>query len=190
MIDAVDHLIEIGLADKDRIGVTGGSYGGYATAWLSTRYSERFAAGVMFVGIGDWPAMLDSTDIPEEHYLVHALKRPWEEADLLRERSPITYADRCRTPLLILGGKDDPRVDPSQSKAMYRCLKLRGHAPVRLVQYPGEGHGNRKSCARFDYSVRMLQWLEHYLKGPAGDPPPPELRYDETAAPKKEAAGN
>lgn len=185
LIDAVDHFVASGLADKDKIGITGGSYGGYATAWCSTRYSERFAAGVMFVGISDKLAKIGSTDIPEEDYLVHSLKRPWEEYDFFKERSPITYADRCKTPLLILGGKDDTRVDPSQSKAMYRWLKVRGHAPVRLVQYPGEGHGNRKACARLDYNVRMLQWLEHYLKGPGGDAPNWDVRYDAFESPSK-----
>jgi dipeptidyl aminopeptidase/acylaminoacyl peptidase len=185
LIDAVDHFIASGLADKDKIGITGGSYGGYATAWCSTKYSERFAAGVMFVGISDKLAKIGSTDIPDEDYFVHSQKRPWEEYEFFKERSPITYADRCKTPLLILGGKDDTRVDPSQSKAMYRWLKLRGHAPVRLVQYPGEGHGNRKACGRLDYNVRMLQWLEHYLKGPGGDEPSWDVRYDVFETPSK-----
>lgn len=185
LVDAVDHLVASGLADKAKIGITGGSYGGYATAWCSTKYSERFAAGVMFVGISDKLSKVGSTDIPDEDYFVHSLKRPWEEYEFFKERSPITYADRCKTPLLILGGKDDPRVDPSQSKSMYRWLKLRGHAPVRLVQYPGEGHGNRKACGRLDYNVRMLQWLEHYLKGPGGDAPSWDVRYDVFETPSK-----
>jgi dipeptidyl aminopeptidase/acylaminoacyl peptidase len=177
LIDAVDHLIAAGVADGAKVGITGGSYGGYATAWCSTRYSERFAAGVMFVGISNKISKFGTTDIPDEEFDVHALHRPWEMLDFFRERSPITYADRCKTPLLILGGKDDTRVDPSQSKEMYRWLKVRGQAPVRLVQYPGEGHGNRKACAKLDYSVRMMQWLQHYLAGPGGTPPALDVEY-------------
>jgi hypothetical protein len=61
---------------------------------------------------------------------------------------------------------------------MYRHLKLRSAAPVRLVFYPGEGHGNRRSATRYDYNLRMLQWIEHYLVGPGGAMPPFELDYD------------
>jgi dipeptidyl aminopeptidase/acylaminoacyl peptidase len=80
--------------------------------------------------------------------------------------------------LLILHGKDDPRVNVGQSRELFRHLKLREQAPVRLVLYPGEGHGNRKSGARFDYNLRQLQWLEHYLTGAGGEMPPYELDYD------------
>jgi dipeptidyl aminopeptidase/acylaminoacyl peptidase len=178
LIDAVDHLIRIGVADSNRVGVTGGSYGGYATAWCVTRYSERFAAGVMFVGISDKVSKVGTTDIPDEEYLVHALRRPWEQWAFLLERSPIYHAGNCRTPLLILHGKDDPRVHVSQSLEMYRHLKLRSRAPVRLVLYPGEGHGNRRAASRYDYHLRMLGWFEHYLQGPGGNPPSWELSYD------------
>jgi dipeptidyl aminopeptidase/acylaminoacyl peptidase len=172
VVDAVDHLIQVGLVDKDRVGVTGGSYGGYATAWMSTYYSDRFAAGVMFVGISNKISKVGTTDIPNEEYLVHARKRPWDDWQFFLERSPVYYAERGRTPLLIMHGEEDPRVDPGQSRELYRHLKLRGSAPVRLVLYPGEGHGNRNSAARLDYSLRSMRWLEHYLVGPGGDPPP------------------
>jgi dipeptidyl aminopeptidase/acylaminoacyl peptidase len=95
------------------------------------------------------------------------------------ERSPIKYAAQSHTPLLILDGKDDPRVHPSQSLVFYRYLKVSGKAPVRLVLYPGEGHGNRFAAHRLDYSLRMLQWFEHYLKGPGGPPPGYDLEYEQ-----------
>lgn len=177
LVDAVDHFIQTGLADAKRIGVTGGSYGGYATAWCCTRYSDRFAAGVMFVGISDKVSKVGTTDIPDEEFYVHALMRPWDKWEFLLERSPIYHAGQTKTPLLILHGKDDPRVNPGQSLEMYRHLKLRSQAPVRLVLYPGEQHGNRKAAARLDYNLRMLRWLEHYLKGPGGERPPYELDY-------------
>ena len=177
LVDGVDHLIDIGLVDRERVGITGGSYGGYATAWCATRYSERFAAGVMFVGISDKISKVGTTDIPEEEFLVHARKRPWDNWQFFLERSPIYHAGQGRTPLLILHGTEDPRVNIGQSRELYRHLKLRGQAPVRLVFYPGEQHGNRKAAARYDYSLRSLQWLEHYLKGPGGEPPPYELDY-------------
>ena len=178
LVDAVDHLIETGLVDRDRVGVTGGSYGGYATAWCSTRYSDRFAAGVMFVGISDKISKVGTTDIANEEFYVHALKRPWDDWQFMLERSPIFYAGQSRTPLLIMHGKDDPRVDPGQSRELFRHLKLRGQAPVRLVFYPGEGHGNRKAAARYDYSLRMLRWMEHYLAGEGGAMPAFEIDYE------------
>ncbi len=177
LVDGVDHLIEMGLVDKAKVGVTGGSYGGYATAWCSTRYSDRFAAGVMFVGISNNLSKSGTTDIPDEMYLVHHRKRVWEDWQYFLERSPIYYAEQARTPLLILHGEDDPRVHPSQSLELYRTLKLLGKTPVRLVLYPGEGHGNRRAAARLDYNLRLMRWMEHYLKGDGGDPPAPELDY-------------
>lgn len=182
IVDAVDHLVQIGVADRNKVGITGGSYGGYATAWASTYYTERFAAGVMFVGISDNISKLGTTDIANEMFLVHSRKRPWDNWQFFLERSPIYHAGKSRTPLLILHGKEDPRVHPSQSLELYRYLKLHGKTPVRLVWYPGEGHGNRRAASRLDYHLRMLQWFEHYLKGPGGNPPPPEIEYEEKVA--------
>lgn len=178
LIDAIDHLIATGVADKDKIGVTGGSYGGYATAWMSTRYSERFAAGVMFVGISDKISKVGTTDIPDEEYLVHARKRPWDAFDFFAERSPIRYVKKAKTPLLIMHGKDDPRVHPTQSMELFRFLKVLDQTPVRLVLYPGEGHGNRKAAARYDYNLRMMRWFDTYLKGTGQEKPSVEVDYN------------
>lgn len=178
LVDAVDHLVDAGIVDKAKVGITGGSYGGYASAWAATYYSARFAASVMFVGISDNVSKLGTTDIPEEMYLVHHRKRLWEDWQYFAQRSPIHYVQRHHTPLLILHGKEDSRVDPSQSRELYRHLKTLGQAPVRLVLYPGEGHGNRRAAARFDYQLRSLQWMEHYLQGPGGEPPAYAIDYD------------
>jgi dipeptidyl aminopeptidase/acylaminoacyl peptidase len=177
LVDAVDHLIAAGLVDRERVGVTGGSYGGYATAWSATRHSERFAAGVMFVGISEKVAKLGTSDIPVELYSVHARRWPWENWQLMLERSPVYWVEQARTPLLILGGDADPRVHPSQSLVLYRYLKLLDKAPVRYVVYPGEKHGNRNAAARLDYTLRAVRWFEHYLQGPGGAPPPPAVDY-------------
>ena len=179
LVDGVDHLVAMGLVDGARVGVTGGSYGGYASAWGATRYSDRFAASVMFVGISDNISKFGTSDIPYELNKVHHRKWPWEDWTYFLERSPIYHVDKARTPLLILHGTDDPRVPPGQSMELYRHLKVRTQTPVRLVLYPGEGHGNRRAASRLDYSLRMMQWMEHYLKGPGGAPPPYELSYEE-----------
>lgn len=172
LVDAVDHLIATGLVDKKKVGITGGSYGGYATAWGSTYYSDRFAAGVMFVGISDNVSKVGTTDIPYEMYLVHHMKWLWEDWDYFKERSPIYHIKKAKTPLLIMHGKNDPRVHPSQSMELYRHLKVRAKAPVRLVLYPGEGHGNRRAASRLDYNLRMLRWMKHFLQKDAKQAPP------------------
>lgn len=177
LIDGIDHLVAMGLVDKDHVGITGGSYGGYASAWGATYYSDRFAASVMFVGISDNISKVGTTDIPEEMYLVHHRKRLWDDWDYFRDRSPIRHVQKCHTPTLILHGKQDPRVHPSQSLELHRHLKTLAQAPVRLVLYEGEGHGNRKAAARFDYSLRLMQWMEHYLQGPGGEAPDYALDY-------------
>ncbi len=179
LVDAVDHLVASGLVDKAKVGITGGSYGGYASAWGATHYSDRYAASVMFVGISDTLSKFGTTDIPREEFLVHARRYPWDDWNLMLERSPIREVQKGHTPLLIMHGRDDPRVHPSQSLELYRYVKTLGQAPVRLVLYPGEGHGNRRAASRLDYNLRMLQWFEHYLKGPGGAPPPYELEYPE-----------
>ena len=89
----------------------------------------------------------------------------------MRRRSPITHFQKCRTPLLILNGQSDTRVHPAQSLALYRAVRTYGKTPVRLVRYPGEPHGNRRTGSRLDFSLRLMRWMNHYLKGPGGDPP-------------------
>lgn len=182
IVDGVDYLIEIGIADPDRIGVTGGSYGGYATAWMSTRYSERFAAGVMFVGISNNLSKWGTSDIPDELYYVHSRQRMWQsDAYWMNylQRSPIYHVDNAQTPLLIMHGAEDTRVHPAQSLELYRHIKVRRpDVPVRLVLYPGEGHGNVRSGSRLDYSLRAMDWFNAFLKGD-GTPPPLDIALPE-----------
>ncbi|AKQ43455.2 hypothetical protein CP97_13005 [Aurantiacibacter atlanticus] len=165
LVDAKYALVEAGIADADRVGVTGGSYGGYATGWSSTYYSEEFAAGVMFVGISNQISKVGTGDIPMEMYLVHARQWPWENWQHFLEVSPIYYVDRADTPLLIMHGDSDPRVSPTQSLELYRNIRIRRpDTPVRLVYYPGEGHGNARAASRYDYNLRMMEWFDTYLK--------------------------
>ena len=97
-------------------------------------------------------------------YLVHERAWPWEEWDHLLERSPIFHVDRADTPLLIMHGEEDTRVSPTQSLELYRHMRTRRpDTPVRLVLYPGDGHGNAMAAARYDYSLRMMEWFDTYL---------------------------
>ena len=188
IVDAKAHLVDIGLVDPDRVGITGGSYGGYATMWGSTALTEHFAAGVAFVGISNLVSKFVSGDIPRELYEVHTRFWPWDDWELTLERSPIFHAGNSRTPLLILGGDSDTRVNPSQSLQLYQTLKLRSDTPARLVIYPGEGHGNSRTAAQLDYAMRMTRWMDHYLMDPGGEAPPYELDHAGRLAEIKEGA--
>ena len=177
LVDAKRALVDMGIADPDRTGVTGGSYGGYATAWSSTRWSEEFAAGVMFVGISNQISKFGTGDIPYEMYNVHSRAWPWDNWMKMLEVSPIYHVDKANTPLLIMHGEEDTRVDPGQSLELYRAIKVRKpDVPVRLVFYPGEGHGNQRAAARYDYNLRMMRWFDTYLKTGDRDAPLPAER--------------
>ncbi len=180
-VDAIGHFEELGWVDPDRVGLGGGSYGGYAGAWAATRQTEHFAAAVAFVPITHVATKYLTTDIPWEYYYVHYEEMwPFEQWDYMEERSPLTYAPDSRTPLLLAGGTSDPRVHPSQPFMLYRAIKQTTDTPVRYVQYPGEGHGNSTNVYRYDYLLRTLRWFEHYLRpgDHRGDPLPPlDLDY-------------
>ena len=176
LVDFKNHLVDMGLVDSKRVGITGGSYGGYASAWGATKLTEHFAASVMFVGVTNQLSKFGTTDISNEMHLVHARSYPWDKWQWYLERSPIYWAGQSETPLLIMHGKDDPRVHPAQSMELYRYMKVHGK-DVRLVYYPGEGHGNRKVAAQYDYSLRLMRWMDNYLIEGKKDMPDYEIDH-------------
>lgn len=173
--DGIDWLAAAGVADKARVGLAGGSYGGYAAAWFASRYTEKVRAVCMFVGISDLTSKRLTTDIPYEELYVHSGKRIEDMWQQSLERSPIYWARRSKSAVLILGGAADPRVHPGQSVEFYRLLKMNDHPAVRFVQYPGEGHGNAKQPGRADVLFRLLDWFEWYVRDakPLDGPMPP-----------------
>lgn len=179
-LDAIEHFVGLGWVDRARVGIGGGSYGGYTAAWAATRHTEHFAAAVSFVPITHVATKWLTSDIPWEFYLVHYEEMwPHEQWDFLEERSPLTYAHQTRTPLLLGGGTSDTRVHPSQPFMLYRAVKETTDTPVRYVQYPGEGHGNRINVYQYDYMLRALQWFDTYLApGDQRKTPLPPLDVD------------
>lgn len=180
-LDAIAHFDAAGLIDTKRVGIGGGSYGGYAAAWAATRHSEHFAAAVSFVPFVDIRTKWYTSDIPREFFHVHYEEKwPHEQIEFLAMRSPLSFAPLCETPLLILGGTSDPRVHPSQPFMLYRAVETSTTTPCRYVQYPGEGHGNRTNVYRYDFAVRTLRWFDHYLQAAdrrTASPPPFQLDY-------------
>ncbi|MGH1363975.1 MAG: alpha/beta fold hydrolase [Calditrichia bacterium] len=173
--DAIDYLTKEGIADKKRVGLGGGSYGGFASAWFATRYTNYVRAVCMFVGISDLISKRGTTDIPYEELFVHSGKKLEEMWEQSLERSPIFYAHQSKTATLIYGGAADTRVHPSQSLELFRRMKMNDHPAVRLVQYPGEGHGNRKQVGQIDVVHRIIDWYDWYVKDlkPLDGPMPP-----------------
>lgn len=164
LVDAKDYLVEQGIVDPKRVGITGTSYGGYAAAWAATKLTKHFAASVSGMGIANQISKFGTTDIPTEMIQLHSLQAPWENWQWMLERSPIFYSTEAQTPLLIMHGKLDNRVHYSQSMELYRYLKHQNRTPVRLVLYPNEGHGFRGVAAKLDYSNRLMRWMDHFLK--------------------------
>jgi len=176
LVDAKDHLVETGLVDEDQVGITGGSYGGYASAWAATALTEHFAASVMFVGISNTISKFGTSDIPQELMLVHSRKWPWDDWEFSLERSPIYHAENADTPILIMHGEADTRVHVSQSMELFRTLKVQGNVPVRMVTFPGEGHGNRNATSQREYTMRLMRWMDHFIR--EGGETPPEADLD------------
>ncbi len=173
--DSIDALVKKGLADRERVGLAGGSYGGYAAAWFATYYTKYVRAVCVFVGISNLISKRGTTDIPYEELYVHSgkpLEQMWE---LSLKRSPIYWAHQSKSAVLIYGGTADTRIHPEQSLELYRRLKMNNHPAVRLVQYPGEGHGNRNRPGRVDVLHRQIEWFDWYVKNkkPLNGPKPP-----------------
>ncbi len=178
VLDGIDHLIEQGFVDKSKVGIGGGSYGGYFAAWSATRYTERFAASVVFVGVTNQVSKRNTTDIPMEDYHVHWGFWTHENFEKVWGASPVKYAHQSKTPTLILHGENDQRIPLSQGKELYTALKINSEAPVRMVIYPGEGHGNAKNTNRYDFLIRTLDWFEYYLVKNPGAKTLPDKYFD------------
>jgi len=162
VLDGIDHLVAKGWVDPARVGITGGSYGGYFTALGVTRHSERFAAGVELFGISNWESFLGQSDIPVENSLVHWALWCYDHTALCRERSPVAHVPTARTPTLILQGEKDLRVPKAQSDELYAALRWK-QVPVEYVVYPREEHGFRERAHRLDALTRLLDWMQGHL---------------------------
>ena len=156
-------LGEHGIADGKRIGAYGASYGGYLTLMSLALRPDRFAAGVSVVGVVSWKTMFDTTRGDLRDYLVRELGDPAHDAELFRERSPLTHASKIRAPLLILQGANDPRVPSSEAEQIVKALREGGKMHEYHV-YEGEGHGFRKTENRVDSLRRALDWFDRHLR--------------------------
>src|SRR5207244_4042278 len=155
----VDYLIAQGIADPQRLGVAGWSYGGYMAEWAITQTS-RFKAAVSGAGMSDLASEFSTEVHPAYDEWFYGL--PYEKPDGFRHSSPLTYIKNAHTPTLILQGDADV-IDPlGQSQALYRALKRYG-VETELVVYPRERHGLKEEKHLVDRLYRIVAWFEKYL---------------------------
>jgi dipeptidyl aminopeptidase/acylaminoacyl peptidase len=160
----VDTLIRRGYIDPKRLGVTGGSGGGLLTNWVITQ-TDRFEAAVSQRSIADWASFWYTADFTQFTPFWFR-KAPWQDPEEFRVRSPITYVDRIKTPLMLVDGESDLRTPPeSGGEVMFRALKYL-KKPVVMVRFPGETHELSRSGKprhRVERLRHILNWFEKYL---------------------------
>lgn len=160
--NGIDYLIEKGIADPDKLGIGGWSYGGFMTAWAVTQ-TNRFKAGVMGAGIADWRSFHGKSYLCDWDTIFLGDADPYDPDGPYRERSPITFLKNAETPTLILHGEQDEDVPVEQSHMFYRALRDRG-IETELAIYPREAHGPVEKNHLIDVATRITDWFSRYLK--------------------------
>ncbi len=153
--------IESGIADPDRLGIGGWSWGGYMTAWAVTQ-TDLFKAAVMGAGLSNVLSDHGQNDIHDMNRLIFT-NVPYDDPMAYWNVSPLKYVTRVTTPTLILHGQQDERVTPAQAQEFYRALKTR-NIPVQFVLYPREPHGIAERAHQLDILRRVQGWFDTYLK--------------------------
>ena len=159
-LSGLDQLVADGIADPKRIGVTGGSYGGFMSAWLITQ-DQRFAAAVPVAPVTDWVSQHLTSNIPYFDSFCLGSKYT-DNAGNYHARSPVMYARRVKTPTLNICGALDRCTPAGQAQEFHNALLENGAKSV-LVTYPHEGHGVRAFPAAIDYATRVVGWFTRYL---------------------------
>jgi dipeptidyl aminopeptidase/acylaminoacyl peptidase len=163
-MSGVDFVMKQGLADPERMGAYGWSYGGYMTMWIDTQ-TDRFKAISPGAGLSDIYSMYSQNDVPR--YLRHYFdeKAPWDNFQEYWAHSPMKFIENVKTPTMILHGQSDTRVPIPQSEEFYTALHER-HVPVEYVTYPRENHGFTELRHQVDRTQRYLVFFGKYLNNP------------------------
>lgn len=168
VIAAKQFLVQSGYVDPKRVGIFGGSYGGFMTLMAIGKAPDEFAAGVQWFGIINWRTMYRDMDEVLKAYLRSLMGTPEENPEGYDRASPLTYIANAKAPLLTIQGDNDIRVPRGQAQEVDDILKAKGNT-VETVFYPAEGHGFRKRENQLDSLKRTVDWFERYLK-----PAPPK----------------
>ncbi len=160
VVTGVRHLVDAGVADPARLGITGISYGGFMAAWVPC-CSGMFAAAVARSPATDWVTQTLTSNIAEfDRRFVQG--DPFDPVSSYATRSPLHHHHRIRTPMLLTAGLQDLATPPSQAQVLYSALARRG-AEAALVLYPEEGHGVRRPAAVADQVARTVAWFERFM---------------------------
>ena len=160
---AAKFLEATGYVNAKKIGISGGSYGGFMTLMAIGRTPDVWAAGVELFGIIDWYTMLQHEDPLLQEYEKSLLGDPEKDRKFYEAASPITYLHAAKAPLLVLQGDNDPRVPKEEAEQVVELLKKDGKT-VDAHYYPNEGHGFEKRENRIDAIRRSVEWFDKYLK--------------------------
>jgi dipeptidyl aminopeptidase/acylaminoacyl peptidase len=163
VMSGVDYVLDHYPVDRDRVGHTGHSYGGFMTNWLITQYPDRFAAAVSGAGISNWVSDYGTADIYRTKE-TEFFGTPWDEAAQARmmRQSPLSYAGRVQTPTLFVHGEVDQRVPYTEAEQMYFALKRIG-VPAKMIQYAGMPHGISGHWNNVHRMLNELRWWDQYL---------------------------
>ncbi len=169
----VRYVIKAGIADPKRIGIMGGSYGGYMVMAGLTRYPDLFAAGADLFGVVNFETFFAHTEPWMAAISKVEYGDPDSQAEMLKELSPIHRVDAVRAPTIVLHGANDTNVPVVEAEQVVNNLKSRG-VPVEYVLFPDEGHGFRKTPNRIRSTVSIVRWFDRYLgSGPGASLPAP-----------------
>jgi dipeptidyl aminopeptidase/acylaminoacyl peptidase len=160
ILAGVDSLVEEGVVDGDRVGITGGSYGGFMSAWAVTQ-TDRFGASIPLAAVTDWRSFHLTTNIGRFDELFLDAD-PFEEGGEYDARSPVVQAKKCKTPTLMIHGEEDLCVPIGQAQEMYQALVECG-CETELVAYPREGHGLLERDHILDAWERIKAWYARHL---------------------------
>jgi dipeptidyl aminopeptidase/acylaminoacyl peptidase len=160
ILAGIDSLIAQGIADANRLGIMGGSYGGFMVAWAVTQ-TDRFRAAVNLFGITNWLSFHGTSNLAAWD-AIHLAADPYAVNGTYAQFSPMTHVQRVKTPTLILQGEIDPYVPASQSYEFFRALKDH-KVETELVVYPREKHGFVEKKHYVDSIKRIVEWFERHI---------------------------
>ncbi len=158
-----EHLVEENIADKDKIAIMGGSYGGYMTLSCITGYPDLWAAGVDTVGMSNLETFLENTADYRRSHRESEYGSLEKHRDILRKVSPIHSVDKITAPLMVVHGANDPRVPVGEAEQIVKSLRDR-NVPVEYLLYLDEGHGISKRKNQFDCYPKVAAFLKKHLK--------------------------
>ncbi len=158
LLGFLDHVLARFPLDPGRVGVAGGSYGGYMVNWLTARHPGRFKAAVTDRSIANWFSFFGASDIGPRFTFMELMARPWERAEVLWEKSPLRYVHQVRTPTLVVHSEQDHRCPIDQGETWYTALLHLG-VKARFFRVPEEGH----ELSRSGRPDRRIARLKAYL---------------------------